>query len=71
MSIPVDLSSDPELAKLEEKGVKGRYASVERVIELPDGKIEWRMAVSSTPGGHIPTFIAESSMAGQITEVRT
>jgi len=67
VSVPVDLSEDPELAKLEEKGTKGRYVSVERLLELEDGKTEWRMATSSTPGGSIPTFIAESSMAGQIS----
>jgi hypothetical protein len=51
VSIPVDLTEDEALAKLEEKGVKGRYVSVERLLELEDGSIEWRMATSSTPGG--------------------
>ncbi|EIN07161.1 hypothetical protein PUNSTDRAFT_104692 [Punctularia strigosozonata HHB-11173 SS5] len=68
ISLPVDLSSEPELAKLEEKGVKGRYVSVERILELPDGKVEWRMATSSTPGGSIPTFVAERSMPGKISD---
>jgi hypothetical protein len=68
VSIPVDLTGDAELAKLEEKGVKGRYVSVERIIELPDGGLEWRMATSSTPGGRIPTFISESAMAGKISD---
>ncbi|OJA11219.1 hypothetical protein AZE42_12998 [Rhizopogon vesiculosus] len=69
VSIPVDLSGlgDEELANLEEKGTKGRYVSVERLVELEDGKVEWQMATSSTPGGSIPSFIAESSMAGQIS----
>lgn len=73
VSIPIDLSSpeDAELAKLEEKGVKGRYASIERIVELEDGSTEWRMATSSTPGGSIPTWLAESSMAGKISEVRS
>jgi hypothetical protein len=45
VSIPVDLSGlgDEELANLEEKGAKGRYVSVERLVELEDGKIEWQM----------------------------
>jgi len=66
VSIPIDLSTpgDEELAKLEEKGVKGRYVAVERVMELPDGSLEWRMATSSAPGGNIPTFIADSSIGG-------
>ncbi|KAH9997319.1 hypothetical protein BJV77DRAFT_80773 [Russula vinacea] len=61
------LTSDPELAKLEEKGVKGRYVSVESIKELPSGNTEWRMATSSSPGGRIPTFVAESSMASSIS----
>ncbi|EMD38280.1 hypothetical protein CERSUDRAFT_49192, partial [Gelatoporia subvermispora B] len=69
VSIPVDLSDDPELAKLEEKGVKGRYVSVERLKELDGGKVEWRMATSSTPGGNIPKFIAEGSMGSTISKV--
>ncbi|KAJ6597053.1 hypothetical protein DFH09DRAFT_1357127 [Mycena vulgaris] len=68
VSIPIDLTEDEALAKLEEKGVKGRYVSVERILELDDGTIEWRMATSSTPGGSIPTFIVERSMAGKIAE---
>ncbi|KAJ7343318.1 hypothetical protein DFH08DRAFT_872354 [Mycena albidolilacea] len=68
VSIPVDLSEDQELAKLEEKGVKGRYASVERILELEDGNLEWRMATSSTPGGSIPTYFVERSLPGQIAE---
>lgn len=44
VSIPIDLSSDPELSKLEEPGVRGFYAAVERIKELDDGKVEWRCA---------------------------
>jgi hypothetical protein len=71
VSIPIDLSSDPELAKLEEKGVKGRYVSAESIKRLPNGNTEWRMATSSTPGGRIPTFIVESTMASSISAVST
>jgi len=67
VSIPIDLSDSPDLAKVEEKGVKGRYVSVERLKELDDGKVEWKMATSSTPGGNIPSFIAESSMDSTIS----
>ncbi|KAF7985127.1 hypothetical protein HWV62_9047 [Athelia sp. TMB] len=66
VSIPIDLADDPELAKLEEKGVKGRYTSVERLQEVEGGKVSWHMATSSTPGGSIPTFVAEGSIDGQI-----
>ncbi|KAJ7087876.1 hypothetical protein C8R44DRAFT_820043 [Mycena epipterygia] len=68
VSIPVDLMEDQDLAKFEEKGVKGRYVSVERILELEDGSIEWRMATSSTPGGSIPSFFVEKSMDGKIAE---
>lgn len=54
---------------MEEKGVKGRYTSVERLRVLDDGKVEWLMATSSTPGGSIPQFVVESSMAGTISKV--
>jgi hypothetical protein len=70
VSIPVDLTGDTELAKLEEKGVRGRYVSVERLQEVEGGKVLWQMATSSTPGGNIPRFVAEGSMAGQISAVR-
>jgi hypothetical protein len=71
ISIPIDLSSDPELVKLEENGVKGRYVSVESVKQLPNGNTEWRMATSSNPGGRIPSFIVESTMASSISAVST
>ncbi|KAI9466168.1 hypothetical protein BJY52DRAFT_329974 [Lactarius psammicola] len=67
VSIPVDLTSEPELAKLEERGVKGRYVSVESLTELPSGKTEWRMATSSSPGGRIPALLVENTMASTIS----
>lgn len=51
--------------------MKGRYVSVERLKELENGKVEWRMATSSSPGGSLPSFLVESSMAGQISAVST
>ena len=71
MSVPITLSSeeDEDLAALEEKGVKGRYASVERILELPGDKIEWRMAVSSSPGGLIPQFITDSVVPQEVSKV--
>ncbi|KAF8635509.1 hypothetical protein AX17_003899 [Amanita inopinata Kibby_2008] len=68
VSVPVDLVSQEDLAKLEEKGVKGRYVSVERLMELENGSTEWRMATSSNPGGLIPSFVAESTMPGAIVQ---
>ncbi|KAJ8473311.1 hypothetical protein ONZ51_g7949 [Trametes cubensis] len=63
----VHVSENAEYVKKEAKGAKGRYVAVERLRELEDGKVEWRMATSSTPGGSIPQFIAESSMASTIS----
>jgi hypothetical protein len=72
VSLPIDLTSngDEDLLKLEEKGVKGRYVSVERIIELENGNTEWRMATSSTPGGSLPNFLVESTLAKKIASVR-
>ncbi|KAI8989689.1 hypothetical protein BD414DRAFT_313929 [Trametes punicea] len=67
VSNPIDLSDNAEYAKMEGKGVKGRYVSVELLRELGDGRVEWRMATSSTPGGKIPQFVADSSMASTIS----
>jgi hypothetical protein len=69
VSIPVELGDDAQLAELEENGVKGRYVSVERLTILENGKIEWRMATSSTPGGNIPLFVSERTMASKISDV--
>ena len=50
--------------------MKGRYVSVERIVELDNGNTEWRMATSSTPGGFLPNFLVESTMAKTIAAVR-
>ncbi|KAF8236250.1 hypothetical protein L208DRAFT_1252630 [Tricholoma matsutake] len=70
VSIPVDLSvpESEDLLKFEESGVKGRYVSIERFVELEGGKTEWRMATSSTPGGNIPAFLSEGMMDDRIAQ---
>jgi len=65
----VDVTGDPNMAKLEERGVRGRYCSVESIKELDGGRVEWRMVTSSTPGGRIPTFFVENSLPSQISAV--
>ncbi|KAI5481756.1 hypothetical protein MNV49_000033 [Pseudohyphozyma bogoriensis] len=55
----------------EDKGyVRGSYVAVEEIREVvgEDGKlvIEWRCASQSTPGGNIPTRIAQSHMASSM-----
>lgn len=71
MSIPITLSSpeDENLAALEEKGVKGRYASVERILELPGDKVEWRMAAASSAGGLIPQPVTDFAMPEAVSRV--
>jgi len=71
VSIPITLISpeDEDLAVLEEKGVKGRYASAERILELPGDKVEWRMAVSSSAGGLIPQFISDVALPETVSRV--
>lgn len=73
VSLPIDLSGpgDEELAKLERRGVRGHYAIVETLEEQDDDATEWRMASSGTPGGRIPNFVAESTMASKIAQVCT
>jgi len=66
ISIPVDVSEDPEMKAKEEKSVKGRYCSVELIKESKDGLVEWSMATSSTPGGMIPQYFTEKSIPSQI-----
>ena len=70
VSIPVDVTGEEEYAKLEEKGVHGHYVSVERIKELDNGKVEWRLATSSRAEGNIPQFMTERSMASSISRVR-
>lgn len=61
ISIPYSLPSQTGYTR-------GKYVSVEHVAELPDGKVEWTMAVSSDPGGLVPKFISEMSMPSKISE---
>ncbi|KAG9018789.1 hypothetical protein FRB90_009637 [Tulasnella sp. 427] len=67
VSVPFDPTSDPDLAAMEEKGVRARYAAVERVQETPDGKVDWRMATASDVGGIIPEFLAAATVPKQIS----
>ncbi|KIM20132.1 hypothetical protein M408DRAFT_334124, partial [Serendipita vermifera MAFF 305830] len=68
MSIPVDTSSDPELKQQEYTATKGAYSAIERVKEMPDESVNWRMITTSTPGGWVPQFLAELSIPGQIAK---
>ncbi|KAK2466701.1 hypothetical protein APHAL10511_000959 [Amanita phalloides] len=68
VSIPVDLSGQDDLSKLEANAVRARYVSVESLVELEDGKTEWRMAMSADTGGYIPSFIAETMMPNSIAK---
>lgn len=69
ISIPVDLSGQDDLSKLEEKGVRGRYACVERFVELENGNTEWRMASSGSSGGFVPSLLTNGMMSSSIAKV--
>ncbi|KAF4616411.1 hypothetical protein D9613_008240 [Agrocybe pediades] len=70
VTIPIDITSpeDAELAKLEESGVKAKYACVERVMELPNGNTEWRCATSGTAGGSIPDWLVEPTLEKKVAQ---
>ncbi|KAG9026628.1 hypothetical protein FRB95_008655 [Tulasnella sp. JGI-2019a] len=77
VSIPFNTSSDQNLSELEGQwgeggkgkvGVKGKYAAVEWIRELGNGKVEWRMATTSIPGGMIPGFLATGAIPGAISK---
>jgi len=71
VTIPIDITSpeDADLAKLEESGVKAKYACVERVMELPNGNTEWRCATSGTAGGSIPDWLVEPTLEKKVAQV--
>ena len=49
--------------------MKGRYASIERILELPEDKVEWRVAASSSAGGRVPQFITNAVMPEALARV--
>ncbi|KAJ7453570.1 hypothetical protein B0H11DRAFT_2161301 [Mycena galericulata] len=70
--LPIDLTGpgDEALRAHEDRGIKGRYACVERITELPDGRgTEWRLVTSSTPAGLIPKALAEKTLPARISLV--
>jgi hypothetical protein len=71
ITLPIDLSSksDRDLAEVEEKGVRGRYLSVEHIREVDDEKIEWRRLVCVDPGGMIPKCWAKRNVLSGMVEV--
>ncbi|PPQ68133.1 hypothetical protein CVT24_002959 [Panaeolus cyanescens] len=69
ISIPIDLSKDQLLAELEEKGVKGKCATVEMIQELEGDKVEWRRLTCISPGGLLPRLFDEKLARGRLVEV--
>ncbi|CAE6338671.1 unnamed protein product [Rhizoctonia solani] len=79
INIPFDVGENEGLKALEERGVRGRFTSVDRLLEV-DGKVEWiprqdnpflsrvRGATMYQIGGSIPNFIPERGMPRQIAE---
>ncbi|KAJ7018479.1 hypothetical protein C8F04DRAFT_977262 [Mycena alexandri] len=67
--IPIDSTGpgDEELLAKEDRGVKGRYACVEKITELPNGRTEWRLVTSSTPAGLIPKSLGDKTLPARIS----
>ncbi|KAG8923318.1 hypothetical protein FRC01_012895 [Tulasnella sp. 417] len=68
ISIPFDPRGDEALLSLEERGVRGRYAAVERLRELEDGTVEWRVATTTTIGGFVPDWVTARAVPKAIAE---
>ncbi|KAJ7102852.1 hypothetical protein C8R44DRAFT_640750 [Mycena epipterygia] len=70
--MPIDLTGpgDEELLAQEHTGIKGRYACVEMITELADGRTEWRLVTCSTPAGLIPKSLADKTLPARISLVR-
>jgi hypothetical protein len=54
---------------MEERGVRGRYLSVEHIHEVDGDKIEWRRLVCVDPGGMIPTCWVKRNFLRRLVEV--
>ncbi|CAE6387060.1 unnamed protein product [Rhizoctonia solani] len=79
INLPFDVGDNEGLKALEEKGVRGRFTSVDRLLEV-DGKVEWiqhqdnlflsrgRSVMMYQIGGSIPNFISERGMPRQLAE---
>ncbi|KAF8596172.1 hypothetical protein BDV93DRAFT_528227 [Ceratobasidium sp. AG-I] len=67
ISIPFDVGENEGLKALEERGVRGKFTSVERLMEV-DGKVEWMAVSMNQIGGSIPNFISERQMPKQLAE---
>ncbi|KAG8940779.1 hypothetical protein FRC04_005048 [Tulasnella sp. 424] len=68
ISIPFDPRSDEGLLSLEERGIRGRFAAVERLRELEDGTVEWRVATTTTIGGFVPDWVTSRAVPKAIAE---
>ncbi|KAK9451011.1 uncharacterized protein V1518DRAFT_412320 [Limtongia smithiae] len=61
ISVPAKQPAKPEY-------VQGGYSSVEFVSELPDGSVQWTVALVSDGGGSIPKWIQDFSVPAIIAE---
>lgn len=66
-SMVISVSIDPEIFGHDNCFVIGHYTSIE-LVEKKDGKINWTMATSSNPNGHIPFFLTKMSLPGAVSE---
>jgi hypothetical protein len=68
VSIPVpDFGSSGSSKLAGERGAQiASYVSVERIMKLADGGIEWLMATASDAGGVLPQFVQNMAMPGVV-----
>lgn len=71
ITLPIDLGSksNENLAELEEKGVRGRFVSVEHLQEVNGDIIEWRRVISIDSGGSISRCWARRHTEKRIIDV--
>ncbi|PPQ66693.1 hypothetical protein CVT26_009553 [Gymnopilus dilepis] len=70
VTLPIDLSSKTagELSELEEKGIKGRYVSIEHIREIDGDLLEWRQIVGVDARGLIPKFWVHRKMGKNLLQ---
>lgn len=64
-SMPADLRQKI-ISSVPQNTIFAAYASVEQVVVLPSGELEWTMATTSDAGGSIPQWLQRSWTMGGV-----
>ncbi|KAG8980644.1 hypothetical protein FRB94_010045 [Tulasnella sp. JGI-2019a] len=68
ISVPFDTSGDEAMLAMEERGIRGKYAAIQRIKELEDGHVELRKASTTTMGGLIPDWFITRSVPANMAQ---